>query len=289
MRKLATRLAVLALFAVVVGCAITDYTGIQERRTTAEAKMWGKEVAWSGVTPPGYDGTYSYTVSYDNHGGVVNTTINSYMNPVVGSFKRDGLVDVDGDDVQGSGGELGGKFLPFFIARDNAFDCQFFDNITFDKSPVGAGVALCFDGPTDIVEEIDKDWDIHAAFTDLDQFFKSIWNGQTPSPFNLDISAVRINGSTYFHQPFSISVVHTGNRPRNFTIFNGAGLQAAIQQVLDHTQNGVPVNFGFVTSGGMTIDMPSGLNTAFNHTVLRQMAPPSSGSTGGSRFNPKIF
>lgn len=287
MKKLVTRLAVLALFAVVVGCAITDYTGIAERQTTSEAKMWGKEVAWSGVSPEGYDGTYSYTVKYNNHGGVVDTVINSYMNPVVSSFKRDGLVDVDGDDVQGSGGELGGKFLPFFISRDFDFGCQFGDNITFDKSPVGWGVALCFDGPADIVEEIDKDWDIHAAFTDLDQFFKSIWNDQTASPFTLDIQAVRINGINHYIPAFGISVVHNGMRPRNVTIRNTAGLQAAVQEILNNTQSGVPVEFGFVTAGGMTIDMPSSVHTVFNHNMLEQMV--GGGSTSRKPFAPRIF
>lgn len=287
MKKLVTRLAVLALFAVVVGCAITDYTGIAERQTTSEAKMWGKEVAWEGVSPAGYDGTYSYTVKYNNHGGVVDTVINSYYNPVIASFKRDGLVDVDGDDVQGSGGELGGKFLPFFIARDNAFGCGFGDNLTFDKSPVGWGIALCFDGPADIVEEVDKDWDIHAAFTDMDQFFKSLWNDQTPSPFALDIAAVRINGINHYVPQFGVQVVHNNLRPRNITIYNGAGLQAAVQEILNATQSGQPVQFGFVTAGGMTIDLPAGVVAAFNHNMLSQMV--GSAATTKKPFAPKIF
>lgn len=288
MKKLVTRLAVLALFAVVVGCAITDYTGIENRQTTSEAKMWGKEVAWDGVDPAAYNGTYSYTVKYNNHGGVVDTTINTYLNPIVGSFKRDGIVDVDGDDVQGSGGELGGKFLPFWIYKDSAFGCQFFDNpAQLDKSPVGPGIGLCFDGPADVVEEIDKDWDIHAAFTDMDQFFKSLWNDQTTSPFALDIAAVRINGVNHYVPQFGISIVHNSLRPRNFTIHNGAGLQAAITEILNATQSGQPVQFGFVTAGGMTIDLPSGVRTAFNHNLLRSMV----GGSGSTKkpVAPKIF
>jgi len=287
MRKLVTRLAVLALFAVVVGCAISDYTGIEERQTTGEAKLWGKEIGWEVISPEGYTGNYNYTVKYNNHGGVVDTTITSYRNTVLGSFKRDGLVDVDGDDVQGSGGELGGKFLPFFIARDNAYGCQFFDNITYDRSPLGPLVALCYDGPADIEEEIDKDWDIHAAFSDLDHLFKSIWNDQTTTPFALDIAAIRINGQNHYVPQFGIQITHNSFRPKNFTIFDGPGFQAAIQEILNATQNGQPVSFGFVTAGGMTIDLPAGTYAAFNHDGLSQII--TSAGTSRKPMAPKLF
>src|SRR4029453_12933915 len=101
-----------------VGCAVTDYDGLAEHKTVAEAKLWGQEVSFI-TGDPALDGTYAVTVKYDNHGGRdTNMKITTYRNPVVNSFSRDGVVDRDGDDVQGSSGILGGKFQPQWVVVD---------------------------------------------------------------------------------------------------------------------------------------------------------------------------
>lgn len=275
MKKLAWRLAVLAMFGVIVGCALTDYTGLANHKTTAESKLWGKEVAFSGFDPPIYNGTYSYTVKYDNTNGY-NVVINSYQNEIVSSFNRDGIVDKDGDDVQGKPGELGGKFLPFFISVDTALGCGFFDNITYDKSPLGAMIALCFDGNADVVEEIDKDtFDLQAAFTDLDNMFKSIWTKQTGSPFGMDVQTIRLNHVDYNVSSFPLEIQHNGRRPRTVLISNSTGLQQAFQVILDHTGDMVPTNFGFSVAGGLTLDLPDSAQAGFNHAAIQGLLSPS--------------
>jgi hypothetical protein len=283
MKKFAA-LAVVAMFAMVIGCAITDYGGWANHKTTSEAKLWGKEVAFSGFDPPDLNGTYSYTAKYDNT-AEFNMLINSYKNEVVGAFTRDGMIDMDGDDVQGSQGTLGGRFLPFFKAVDtDPAVCGFFDNITFDKSSAGPGSALCFTGGG--MEEIDKDFELHAAFTDLDNFQKSIWAGVTGDPFGVDVSAVRINGNNHWVTTFPIEMSHNFVRARTFTVHNGPGLQSAIQAILDNTQHMVPVQFGFVAVGGMTVDTPEPMVVAFNHDSLRAHLNSGAPQQG---LSPKFF
>lgn len=289
MKKLATRLAILAMFGVIVGCAITDYPGWANHKTTAEAKLWYYyEISFSGFAPD-LDGTYAYTVKYDNTTGVMNTVINSYRNPIVSSWTSDGQINIDGDDVQGNGGVLGGKFLPMFISRDyDADNCGFFDNITYDHSVSGVAAALCFTGAGYGVPENDKNWDLHAAFTDLDQFMKSIWYDATPNPFVLDIGAVRINGTNYWTNDLGITVNHQGRTPTHVTLMNGPGVQQAIQAILNNTGHFEPVQFGFQAMGGMTVDLPNGVNAGFNHAVLNGLVQPSN-NTGGRPFSPRVF
>ncbi len=264
MRKTLVLLSVLAMAAFVFGCAITDYNGFSGHNTQSEAKLWGKEVAFSGFGPD--DGTYSYTVKYDNRGGQGVATINSYRNPVVGSFKRDGQIDVDGDDVQGSSGILGGKFLPYFKAVDAAPGCQFFTNITFDKSPGGASVALCILGA---VEEVDKDLDLQANFSSVGDLLKQVWSGALGSSFSAEITQVWINGAAVNVEPFSIGAAATAYRPARFSLDgsqpSGAGF---IQAILDNTDHMAPANIGFTFAGGMTVNAPAGLKVAFNHDAL---------------------
>src|SRR4029079_15283888 len=91
----------------------------------------------SSVTgDPTLDGTYAYTVKYNNRGGVRDGSLRiiSYRNPVPSSFSRGGPVAGDCDDAQGQRGLAGGKFLTEWVAVDPAPDCQFDANITQDHS-----------------------------------------------------------------------------------------------------------------------------------------------------------
>jgi hypothetical protein len=283
MKKFAA-LAVVAMFAMVIGCAITDYNGWADHKSTSEAKLWGKDVSFSGFTPPDLNGTYSYTAKYDNT-AEFSVTINSYKNEAISSFTRDGMIDMDGDDVQGSQGTNGGRFLPFFKAVDtDPFGCGFSDNIVFDKSSAGYGAGLCFTGGG--MEEVDKDFELHAAFTDLDHFNKSIWTGVTGDPFAVDVAAIRINQNNHWVSTFPIEMSHNFVRARTFTIHNGPGLQSAIKAILDNTEHLVPVQFGFVAVGGMTVDTPVPMQVAFNHDSLRAHLDTGAPQQG---LSPKFF
>src|SRR2546427_607893 len=85
-----------------MACA-TDYAGRAGEMTQGEARLWGKEVAISGFSPF-YDGTWSKSVAYNRKTGAGSVTINNYRNKVFAAFSRDGLVDRDGDDIQGRAG-----------------------------------------------------------------------------------------------------------------------------------------------------------------------------------------
>ena len=249
---------------VAAGCAITDYDGIGGHKTAGEAKLWGAEISFSG--DPATDGTYSYTVKYDNTTGPGPVTINSYKNPVVSSFSRDGLVDRDGDDVQGRAGDLGGKFLPWVKAVDTvAGACGFDQNVTFDKDGT-VGIYYCING---FQEEIDKDLDLQAAFASLDDLFNSIWSGSLYGNFTMDVTALNINGVAVPVDAFSVHAFAESLRPSRFLVdLNQPSTTAFINAVLANTKHLEPVSLGLQFNGGMSFNLPNGATVAFNHDVL---------------------
>lgn len=265
MRKHLLILGVVILSTVAMGCAISDYSGFADHKTTAESKLWGTEISFSGFAPD-LDGTYSYTAKYDNRGGQGVVTIYSYRNPVVSSFSRDGIVDRDGDDVQGNGGTLGGKFENQFVAVDTTGGgtCEFDANITQDKSATGPLVLLC----VTTNEEIDKDFSLHANFASIDDMLGQIWSGALTGAFTMDVTALRIDGVSIPVTTLPIGATTNGVRPIQFSIENGPGVQSAIQAILDHTQDGQPVTLGLEMAGGLSVNLPSTMKVSFNHPGL---------------------
>lgn len=272
MKRALLTLVVAALVMVTYGCVYSDYSGYTGHKTTGEAKFWGAEIAFSGVAPD-LDGTYSYTAKYDNRGGSQGTvTITSYRNPVIASFSRDGQIDRDGDDIQGNRGILGGRFNTQFVAVDTTGGspfCEFFANVTQDKSSSGPMAALC----GTLEEEVDNDFDLHASFSNLDSLLGSIWSGALTGDFDLRLNAIRLNGVAV---PVDFVVgAHAGTlRPGRFSIdLNQAGGAGLIQAILDNTENGVGCSLGLSFDGGLSVDMPAGLKVAFNHDRLYALLP----------------
>src|SRR5438034_8706173 len=73
-RKAWLTMAVAAMSAVAVGCAITDYAGWANHKTAAESALWGSDIAFiTGI--PGYDGTYNYTVQYNCRGATATGSL----------------------------------------------------------------------------------------------------------------------------------------------------------------------------------------------------------------------
>lgn len=262
-------LGIAVMVAFSFGCAITDHSGWANHKTESEAKFWGSEISFSGFDPL-LDGTYAYTGKYDNRGGVQGAVkIVSYRNPMVSSFSRDGVVDRDGDEIQGRAGDAGGQFFPAFISVDptGGGTCEFFANITkdFTKS-AGPGVALC----QTTNEEVDKDLSLQDAFASLDELFGAIWSGGLAGNFTLDLTSLTLNGVPVdLATPLAISTNHNGLRPINFAIdFASPGGQALIQALLDNTVHGEAVSFGMGFDGGMSINLPASRTLAFNHDAL---------------------
>jgi hypothetical protein len=270
MRYLGLLFGVVLLALVSAGCAITDYDGIPGHQTQAEAKLWGSEISFL-LGDPNLDGTYSYTVKYDNRAGRdPGMTIISYRNPVDSSFSQDGLVDRDGDDVQGRSGILGGKFSTEWVAVDPLPDCQFFTNITQDKSK-GAGplVALC----ATFQEEIDKDKDQQASFGSVGDLLSQIWSGAVSGNFTMELTGVKVGGvNVPLAQPVSINARSNGMRPMRLRVdLTGANGKALLQTLVNNTQDRVPVTFGLNFAGGMSVDLPGQVRVAFNHAALRRL------------------
>jgi len=252
----------MAVFA--IGCAMTDYDGWAGHQTQSEAKLWGSEVAFEGAGT-GYDGTYSYTVKYAPGSPV---TINSYRNPVIGSFSRDGQIDRDGDDIQGRSGILGGKFNKYWVAIDRVpVSCEFFTNITFDKSPAGPLAASC----NASAEEIDKDLELQDAFASVGDLFAQIWSGALSRSFTMQLNAITVNGASVpLSSALTLNVRQNGIRPISAAFdFSTPGGQALVKALLNNTPDRQPVTLGFGFDGGMTFGLPATITVAFNHAALQ--------------------
>lgn len=249
------------------GCAITDFEGYAGHQTSAESKLWAQEVAFI-TGDPAYDGTYAYTVKYNNvTSRDVNMKIYTYRNPVDSSFSRDGQIDRDGDDVQGRKGVLGGKFLPMWTVTDPAADCQFFDNNI--QSHGGAPeplVALC----ATTNEEIDRDLELQSSFSSLGNVIDQIWSGALSGNFTAELTGIRLGTTNVtLSQPLSIGAKVTGVRPSRITVdLTGAAGHELIQAILNNTTDGAPVSVRLNFAGGMAIDLPNGTKAAFNHDAL---------------------
>jgi hypothetical protein len=275
MRPLTKMLGVLAGAAVLSAC-ITDYAGWPEHNTQAEAKFWGQEIAVSSGDPT-TDGTFAPTVKYDCRGVGQDCTyyLTTYRNAVFGAFSRDGIVDRDGDDIQGSQGSLtsapatpAGQFFKAYTWLDTDFTaCQFFDNLRQNFLKFPPAVAVCFTAPT---EEVDKDLDIQEQFGSLGDLFGQIWSGALGSSFTLELTAVELDGvSIPLANALTIDMAHNGIRPHSFAIdLTTPGGQDLIRAILDNTQHRVPVTLGATFNGGMHFSMPVMMSFAFDHDRL---------------------
>jgi len=266
-RKL-TLTAALGLITVFAAGCLTDYDGRAGEQTQGEAKLWGKEFAVISGTD--YDGTWSKTVAYNNKAGAAAVTINNYLNPVFSSFSRDGIVDRDGDDVQGNGGDDGGKFNNGIKAVDNAKgSCEFFDNIKQDYvGDLGPAVALCITG---FVEEIDSDLLLQESFASVDELLKGIWANSVGASFTVDLTSVSLNGVPVdLLNPVTFDVAHNGFRPINAAVdLTSPGGQELIQALLDNTVDRTPVDVSFSFDGGLGFGTPLYMSVAFDHESLR--------------------
>jgi len=273
--KVMTRIAVLAMFALIVGCAITDWAPMPGHRTTGEAKLYTKEVGWSNTGYPDLDGTYAFTAKYDMSTGALlgGIYIYTYRNPVLLSWTRDGQFNEDGDYIQGHSGVLGGKYLPQWTAIDyDVNTCGFFSNITFDKTSTGPGYALCFTPYGGIYyAENDRDYEIHGEYANFDQLLNGVWHATSGAPMELDIVGIRFDQTTRPITTFPATVRHNATMPYSIAFTPGEGMRSAIQTVLDNTENMTPVNLGVVLAGGLTYDSPGRMKVAFNHDALRKV------------------
>lgn len=250
------------------GCAISDYEGHGGHQTAAEAKLFATEIAFTGTGDAALDGTYAYTVKYDNRAGRdTNLRIYTYRNPVPSSFSRDGQIDRDGDDVQGRSGILGGKFLPQWTATDPLPGCQFDANrIQSHRGSPPPPVLLC----EVVLEEIDKDLELQAGFASTGDLLAQIWTGALNDGFTLELTGVKLGSVTVpLSSPLSIGARANGLRPTQLSIdLAQAGGPALIQAILDNTSDRVPVSVGLSFDGGMSVDLPSSLKVAFDHAAL---------------------
>ncbi len=278
-KKLSLAAAVGLMAALAAGC-ITDYGGRYGEQTQGEAKLLGAgEFAFSG-TGTDYDGTWAKTAKYNLKGfaqGEGTVFMYNYHNPVFAAFSREGTVDRDGDDIQGSAGALtvfpvtpAGQFRNGVTTVDNTpgLPCEFDDNIRQDFIGDEPGVYICY---FFFVEEVDKDLALQESFASLDDLFGQIWSGALTGSFTVELTSVTLNGATVeLVNPLSISVAHNGFRPAKVAVdFSAPGGPELIQAVLDNTDHLQPVAMGLGVAGGMTLNAPVWMSAAFNHDVLQ--------------------
>jgi hypothetical protein len=285
-RRFWLTIAVIAMASLAFGCAVSDYRGYLEHHTDSEGRLWGSEIAFL-TGDPQVDGTYSYTVKYDFRGtGTTVPTgtypspidINTYRNPVVAAFSRDGCVDRDGDDIQGRGGSINpgcepavpaGKFGRQWIYIDSNAGCEFDANFkqSFTQPKTLPGILLCFTGPQ---EEVDRDLDLQNSFTSLDDLMGKIWSGAITGGFTMAVTSVELDGRAVpLANQFSFPVAANSIRPRNAAFdLTTPGGQELIRAILNNTVNKQPVSIAINFDGGMRIALPVAGRIAFNHDAL---------------------
>lgn len=174
----------------IAGCAVSDYRGYLNHRTSGEAKLYALEFAVD-TGDPETDGTYSFTVKYDFRGttdvptGAYRRPINivTYRNRVVGAFNGDvvtdfrtvaGKIERDGDDIRCNAGNLSAPHDPAdpagiwerrFVYRDRLpgiqgqanFRRAFVSDCKGDDDDGGAvpepAMLLSFDAPQEEVDD----------------------------------------------------------------------------------------------------------------------------------------
>jgi len=294
-RKAWLTMAVAAMSAVAVGCAITDYAGWAQHKTASESALWGSDVAFI-TGDPGYDGTYNYTVQYNCRGATATgslcgdfstgtaqplTIITSYRNPVISSFGWYGVIDRDGDNIQGKSGSISpppftmaGKFQPDWVAADNLTGCQFygfFDPYVLKQNFSGLlpGIGLCFTFPQ---EEVDANQDLAENFASLSDLVSQIWSGSLGQSFTLNVTQLTLNGTPVtLTNALKISARQNGVRPTAAAIdFTTPGGQEVLRALLNTTA-GQPVSISATFAGGMSLSMPVHMSVAVNHDVLAKM------------------
>lgn len=294
-RKAWLTMAVAAMSAVAVGCAITDYAGWANHKTAAESALWGSDIAFiTGI--PGYDGTYNYTVQYNCRGATATgslcgdfstgtaqpmTIITSYRNPVISAFTWYGIIDREGDNIQGKSGSstpppftMAGKFQADWVAADNLTGCQFygfFDPYVLKQNFSGLqpGIGLCFTFPQ---EEVDANQDLQQSFSSLSDLVSQIWSGALGQSFTLQVTQLTLNGTPVtLTNALSISATQNGVRPTSAAVdFTTPGGQEVLRALLN-TPAGQPVSISATFAGGMSLNMPVHMSVAVNHDVLAQM------------------
>lgn len=268
-RFLLLGVALLAMMS--AGCAITDYEGYANHQTAAEAKFWAAEIAFI-TGDPSLDGTYAYTAKYSNGATHdANMKLYTYRNPVVASFSRDGQIDRDGDNVQGRGGVLGGKFQVYWTVTDPSSGCQFYANNIqkAGQAPAIPLIALC----DTTEEEVDNDLELQSSFASTGDLLSQIWSGALTGGFTAEVNGVVINGVNFPVSPVaSIGATATPNRPARFTVnLTTPGGKALIQTLLTNTPDRTPVSLGLRFDGGMAIDLPARIKAVFDHASLQKL------------------
>lgn len=270
MKKIGLVLCAILVVALTSGCAITDYGGIPRHRSSNEAKLFGTEISFI-TGDPALDGTYAYTVKYNNSNAQGTVEIFTYRNAEVESFTREGLVDQDGDDIKNRGGVVGGVFRQKWTAQDSDQSiCGFDANIkqSFGPDHLAPAVTLCQEG---FQEEVDRDLDLQASFSSVGDLLSKLWSQTVTGSFTMELTSVKLGSAAAvpLAQPLVIRSESNGSRPIHFSVdLTQPGGAELVRALLANTQHrvAVPVTLGF--AGGMTVSSPASFKVAFDHTVL---------------------
>ena len=269
-----------------LGCAITDYAPWAGHHTSGEAKLLFDEIAFTGFDPR-LDGTYAYTVTYDDSntpvGGFPTVTITSYHNNGgVGTnppaFDPDGLADRTGVDMNGRYAPY--NFFPpwnkdqkwgkYFVSVDTQFGCQFFTNIKqdFSKSPFGPAIALCFNSAQEETADIQELED----FASLDNLIGRIWAGTLAKNYTMNLTAITFNGNPYpMNNALSFAMKNTGLRPSTLAVdLRTAAGKELLNAILNNTTDKAPTRIGLEFSGGLMLNLPSSWKVSFNHAAIQR-------------------
>ncbi|MCG8421190.1 MAG: hypothetical protein MJE77_24985 [Proteobacteria bacterium] len=267
------------------GCAVSDYEGYLGHYTSSQAKLVGFEVAFSGLGR-GYDGTYAYSVSYDNRNRLSRDSIfktiriRTYQNPVPGAFTNEAAVVQDADALECSAGDLSSDHNPAIPAGsfhekwkfvDLAPDCQFSDNYWDGTDSYFPIITLCFTAPQQEADYKDLSL-LQDDFASLTEFVNRALDATPGETLPLEVEGIELNGQLRnLTERLPLYTVSSGSSIGQMMIdLSGEAGRQVKQAILDLTDHMQPVTVKLNFSGGMRFGMPNSLQFAFDHNRLAE-------------------
>lgn len=277
---------VAALFIATTGC-LTDFEPLPGTRTQTQdgagAKLYGFEqgTIGMGTTPDPY--TATQLLSYDNRSGTTPSpgspvVIENAANDGFGAFSGDGLIDRDGHGTLNHKGQTNPAgtlhtFRRSVLCVDTAPGCQFFGNVVRDNSGnAGAGVAICFEGPAEIIDTMnlalqDAQGNRIESVDDLMGLLIRARLNAGDTSLDLGLKKMKFEtGEVTFRKPLQI---HMGNARLFDVKLSADGNRETIMQLVRHMKRkglktNEPVKGLALDFGDFRATLPDNLVLSFN-------------------------
>ena len=259
------------------GCGYSDYPGHPGHNTDKEAYVPALSTVISGFGEE-YDGSYVYTVRYDNQNWMKNNfkfkaKITGYRNVVTDSYPHRTDIFPDGDGFERATGFAGGKFTRYWTAIDEDPVAEGgLDN--FDQSHpldengdwISPGLIFIMNVPEQEVDSVD--WDLQSTVKNASDLLATlISNGGSLNNLALSVNALELNGQVHNVKPFEL-LFNSNLGNVQVSLRNQPATQSVVEAILNNTEHLKIVDLKLHFNNGMEVALPKKISLMFNHDVL---------------------